>query len=55
MSKKFQRHLPYGSIEPVIHVQSDPPPEYLGVIRAEGISSGSWPAALPDQPAQPIT
>ena len=55
MSRKFQRHLPHGTVEPLIHVESDPPPEPLGVIRAEGINSGTWPAALPDQPAQPIT
>ena len=55
MSKKFQRHLPNGTVEPLIHVPSDPPPEYLGVITGHGISSGTFPPSLPNQPAQPIT
>ena len=53
--KKYTRHLPHGTIEPVIHVESDPPPEYLGVITGHGISSGTFPPSLPDQPAQLIT
>lgn len=55
MAKKYTRHLPHGTIEPVIHVQSDPPPENLGVITGHGITSGTFPDALPDQPAQPIS
>ena len=53
--KKFQRHLPNGTVEPLIHVPADPPPEPLGVITGHGISSGTFPPALPDQPAQIIT
>lgn len=52
--KKFQRHLPNGTVEPLIHVSNDPPPEPLGVITGHGISSGPFPPSLPDQPAQPI-
>ena len=55
MSKKYTRHLPHGTIEPVLHVPSDPPPEPLGVITGHGITSGTFPPALPDQPAQPIS
>ena len=53
--KKYTRHLPHGTIEPVIHVAPDPPPEYLGVITGHGISSGTFPPSLPDQPPQAIT
>jgi hypothetical protein len=55
MSQKYQRHLPYGSIEPLMAVQSDPPPEDLGVIRADGISSGAFPSALATPPPEIIT
>ena len=55
MGQKFQRHLPYGSIEPLMAVQSDPPPEDLGVIRADGISSGVFPSALATPPPEIIT
>ena len=53
--KKYTRHLPHGTLEPVIHVEADPPPEYLGVISGHGISSGTFPPAPRDQPAQQIT
>ena len=53
-SRRYQRHLPHGTIEPLIHVESDPPPEPLGIIRAEGFTSGTFAPAEPDQPARPI-
>ena len=55
MSQKFQRHLPHGSIEPLMAVQSDPPPEYLGVITGHGLSSGTFAPALPTPPPEIIT
>ena len=53
-SRRYQRHLPHGTIEPLIHVEPDPLPEPLGTIRAEGFTSGTFPPAEPDQPARPI-
>ena len=55
MSKKFQRHLPHGTVEPLMQVQSDPPPEDLGVITGHGLSSGTFPSALPTPPPEIIT
>ena len=55
LSQKFQRHLPYGSVEPLMHIADDPAPEHLGVIRGDGISSGTFPSALATPPAEIIT
>lgn len=52
----YTRALPNGTLERMDRGGTDAtPPEPLGVIRGRGMSSGTFPTSLPDQPASLLT
>ena len=52
----YAKALPHGTLDRIDRGGTDdPPPEQLGVITGRGMSSGAFPDALPDRPAELLT